>query len=119
MYDTRLPVHFTVNEFQIYFLPEVASSKIVREPTSELQKPQLNVSDVYFNVGERINVSCDIKSYPSSKVLWSFTPCEEVDISVLCDESRRVAFNVIITLNFKWFTFRLFKNNSFASLSYN
>lgn len=63
---------------------------------TESQKPQINLTDVFYNVGDRVNVNCDIIGYPSSKVLWSFAPCEEVDFSVSCDESRRVTFNVNI-----------------------
>lgn len=68
-------------------------------PKLESQKPQVNLFDIFYNVGERVNVSCDIAGYPSSIVLWSFTPCEDIDFGVFCDESKRITFNVNISWN--------------------
>lgn len=60
------------------------------------QKPQLNLTDVFYKVGERVSVNCDIVGFPASKVLWSFTPCENVNFIFTCEESNQITFNVNI-----------------------
>ena len=65
---------------------------------AEAQKPNVTLSDIgeRYSVGERVEISCDIVSYPASKVLWSFTPCKEDEFNIFCDESKRVTYGVNI-----------------------
>lgn len=59
-------------------------------PTGE---PQLSMEDVSIKNGENAKMTCKIFSSPPSSVIWSFIPCDKIDIDTnLCDVSRKLEY---------------------------
>lgn len=59
------------------------------------EKPQLNMENVSIKPGEKAVLNCEIYGYPTSKVTWSFIPCQRLEFNThACNNSLRIALNV-------------------------